>query len=239
MVVVLGAFCTVRAYHSVYLQPELYAPPLVVRQLRQVFPYSIVAGGVLDRQEVVEAMHNDPVTHAHYRDVRVSALVLTRTEQPMKLHVSYRKGDKVYCTKRTLNIPQGEHILTDGKNIIRVRCGNRLIAVLGGSDYAVEATPDAGLEDALETPIPHVARILPGHVIPGTKVLPSSHETGEENEIATTPEPSAWVLYLSGMSFIMRNAWRRRKAAAKARKMQSKGEAAGEPKLSASRQGEL
>ena len=42
------------------------------------------------------------------------------------MYVSYRLGDRVFWTAKTLKLAKGEAVITDGVNEARARCGNRL-----------------------------------------------------------------------------------------------------------------
>ena len=240
MMVGMGGLLAHKAYYSVYWQPEQFGPaPSRFWHFRQVFPYSVVPGGTLDAFEVVETMHGDPVARDHYRDVRAEALIPVRLDKQLLAHVSYRKGDKIYWTSRKLNIPKGELVLTDGKSILRARCGNRLASGVFGLE--VEPTPDFRIEELLESSIPELASIPPGQNVasPRTRVLSSQSEVEDESEIAATPEPSAWVLYISGISLVVCNRWRRRKAALPLPGKPRKNEALRRPAADASRLGDL
>ncbi len=93
---------------------------------RQVYPFSVVPGGVYSSTEVSENMALDPVVREHYKDIQPKSLRPSRTEDAMLAYVSYRKGAVVAWTRHQIHIPKGEHVLTDGKNLIRARCGNRI-----------------------------------------------------------------------------------------------------------------
>lgn len=93
---------------------------------RPVYPYSVVPGGVRDARELKWAAQHDPVVAVHYAGFdydrgRVVRLVLARTA-----YVSYRIGNKVYWTRHRLTLKKGETVVTDGKIIVRSRCGNRV-----------------------------------------------------------------------------------------------------------------
>jgi hypothetical protein len=47
-----------------------------------------------------------------------------RLQKPLLAHVSYRLGDKVYWTKKPVQLPANEPVMTDGTTTIRERCGN-------------------------------------------------------------------------------------------------------------------
>ena len=93
---------------------------------RPVYPYSVVPGGVRDAKELKLVSERDPVVRAHYagfdyQHARVVRLLLARAA-----YVSYRIGNQVYYTKHRVMLKKGENIITDGKIIVRSRCGNRV-----------------------------------------------------------------------------------------------------------------
>ena len=92
---------------------------------RSFYPYSVVPGGVHSTQELIAAL-DDPVVAEHYAAVNVPAVRVETVRTPRRVHVSYRVGDQVYWTKRTLTLSPGERILTDGRTEIRSRCGNSI-----------------------------------------------------------------------------------------------------------------
>ena len=93
---------------------------------RQVYPYSVVSGGVHSTEEFAAALNVDPVVARHYGDVVPGTLRAERVDAPRLAYMSYRVGDQIYWTKRRLMLHAGEQILTDGDTTIRGRCGNRL-----------------------------------------------------------------------------------------------------------------
>jgi hypothetical protein len=96
------------------------------KKTRRVYPYSIVPGGVLDRRELSHAIVMDKVVAAHYAAFDASKATVKTIAAPRGVYVSYRKGDKVYWTAKKLQLAQGETVLSDGRNEIRTRCGNRI-----------------------------------------------------------------------------------------------------------------
>src|ERR1700739_3345347 len=96
---------------------------------RPIFPYSIVPGGVRDAGELQSAASHDPVVARHYSDFRIAAARTVRLEKPLEMYVSYRRNNQVYWTRNRMLIPAGESLISDGENLARVRCGNRLSAV--------------------------------------------------------------------------------------------------------------
>ena len=95
-------------------------------QAHPIYRYSIVPGGVHTAAEVLRATANDPIVAAHYANVDPNRLRPERLAAPLAVHVSYRIGNKIYWTRNKLRLAVGEPVLTDGKVILRTRCGNML-----------------------------------------------------------------------------------------------------------------
>jgi hypothetical protein len=96
------------------------------RKTRRVYPYSIVPGGVLNRQELTHALVVDKVVAEHYSAFEAGKATVKTVDKPRAVYVSYRKGDKVFWTAKKLQLAEGETLLSDGQNEIRTRCGNRI-----------------------------------------------------------------------------------------------------------------
>jgi len=96
---------------------------------RRIYPYSIVAGGVAGRAELAHVIQTDKVVAAHYASFEVAKAHPVAVVKPRAVHVSYRKGDQVYWTAKKVMLAEGEILLSDGKNEIRGRCGNRISEV--------------------------------------------------------------------------------------------------------------
>jgi hypothetical protein len=136
--------------------------------MRVVHPYSIVPGGVHSAQEVREAVATDPVVARHYRDLAIDSIRLEQVTGPRTAYVSYRRRNNVYWTKRKLTLHPGETLLSDGKNQVRARCGNRI------SDWeqspVLDEEPD---EEVLDQPVPiAVPEQLLAQDIPWDRALP-------------------------------------------------------------------
>jgi hypothetical protein len=127
---------------------------------RPIFPYSIVPGGVRDARELQSVASHDPVVAQHYSDFRIAAAHTVRLEKPLEMYVSYRRNNNVYWTRNRMVIPAGETLLSDGENLARVRCGNRLSAIAAKPVSVSEPT-----KEELSTPNfvpPLMAEFLPG-----------------------------------------------------------------------------
>lgn len=99
------------------------APPAATRR---VYPYSIIPGGVADREELARVIKTDTVVAEHYASFGVDRAFKLTVAKPRAVYVSYRKGDKVYWTSKKLMLAKGELLLSDGQNEMRARCANRI-----------------------------------------------------------------------------------------------------------------
>ncbi len=186
-----------------------------------IFRYSIVPGGVHSPQDVVAAMERDPVVKAHYASVRPLALRVEPLRDTMQAHVSYRVGDAVYWTKRTLTLRAGEPVLTDGSMTIRARCGNIISMepmapalenepappvfdlniqpfAPSGDPFSLDPPPDPeipiGGAPPMGTPVPF------GGPPPGPPSRPPGSVTPFSEPPLPVPEPSTWVLVGIGLA---------------------------------------
>ena len=127
---------------------------------RPIFPYSIVPGGVRDARELQSAASHDPVVAKHYSDFRIAAARTVRLEKPLEMYVSYRRNNQVYWTRNRMLVPAGETLISDGENLARVRCGNRLSAIAAKPVSVSEPTKEE--LNAPEFVPPLMADLLPG-----------------------------------------------------------------------------
>jgi hypothetical protein len=104
-------------------------PPLPAIHPRTIYQYSVVPGGVHTPEELAIARRTDPVVAAHFADFGVNTQITTLKED-MYAYVSYRKGDKVFYTRKKHKVCKGEVVITDGRNYARTRCANRLRTTL-------------------------------------------------------------------------------------------------------------
>jgi PEP-CTERM motif len=93
---------------------------------RKVYPYSVIRGGVRDRDDLISEIKADPVVASHYEDFRADEARIVRVKDEKLVHVSYRVDDKIFWTAKQIRLPQGEALITDGLNLARTRCGNRI-----------------------------------------------------------------------------------------------------------------
>jgi len=198
---------------------------------RPVFPYSVVPGGVRNAQELQSATVVDPVVAQHYADFRIPLARQIRFAQSQSMFVSYRRDNRVFWTKKPMLIPAGETLLTDGENLARVRCANRLSPV-AMKPTAADPT-NAELTDPIFVP-PLTTTLLPGDSTglfpdpisadppagpggspsdPGTPSFPPILFPGTPPiapgspfippPVVSTPDPPALALLFSGFAFLL------------------------------------
>jgi len=138
-------------------QPENVSEP--AGELRAVYPYSVIPGGVYSGEELAASVASDRVVSDHYSDFNVSRARIVKADKTRMMYVSYRMNDVVYWTQNKVKIPEGELLVTDGDCEGRARCGNR-----------VSASPQLPVSD--EEPMvevfdfPQYVRLAPPQVTP-------------------------------------------------------------------------
>jgi hypothetical protein len=137
-----------------------------------VYPYSIIAGGARSADELKQAIAGDPVVAAHYAGFDLENTRAVRLEQPRLVHVSYRIGNAVYWTQKSLLIRAGETVLTDGVRTARTRCGNQLAETPG------EISPAEPAPAVLDTPLPFIDAAIPAGMLPLSAVQTLPEEDG-------------------------------------------------------------
>lgn len=132
---------------------------------RRVYPYSVVPGGVSGVRELGRVLREDKVVAAHYAEFDITKAHERTVDKPRAVHVSYRKGDKVYWTAKKVMLAEGETLLSDGTHEARARCANRIsdtprlpVEAHGPSEEELDA---AVLDDGAEGSLANVSFALP------------------------------------------------------------------------------
>jgi hypothetical protein len=115
---------------------------------RAVYPYSVIPGGVLNAKELGTALRIDSVAREHYADFNVAGARIIRVATDRKAYVSYRKGNKIFWTRKQVSLHAGETLLSDGEHVARTRCGNRVSEV-----PRAPVSPDEPEETAGDVPV--------------------------------------------------------------------------------------
>ena len=114
---------------------------------RAQYRYSVIPRGVFTAEELKGAIGADPVVAEHYQSFDAARATLVHLDRPRLAYVSYRLGNRVFWTRNPVHLPAGEALLSDGTNVVRTRCGNRVSEVPG------ETSPNEPDPILIDTPI--------------------------------------------------------------------------------------
>jgi hypothetical protein len=208
------------------------APPppsnaLIVRSasanLRFFYQYSVIPGGVQSADELREAIADDPVVAAHYSDFGLKHVSFVTLGRDQPFYVSYRLPSGVFWTSRPMLLRRGEKLVTDGFNLARVRCGNRLSEVPLWPVSPVQPAPEemnvAGVVRAPQG-VTHTAFLLHGGVppiIPLAPIIPFFFPPGGATPpfyaSAPLPAPNKLVIILMcSLILLLRMALRKKQS---------------------------
>ena len=157
---------------------------------RQLYPYSVIPGGVQNPQELNYDVSHDPVVASHYADFNIAKAHVERLNQDELAYVSYRIGDHVFWTNKKLKLAKGETVITDGTNVARTRCGNRISML-----PLLPVSPEQPAPQDIEAPpAPDiVAILLPPPVIPEIPPVPPTTPVAPPAGPPSTP-PGGFII---------------------------------------------
>jgi len=128
--------------------PVAFVTTMVEEQVkRKVYPYSVVPGGAENLHQAKWAM-TDPAVKANYTNIDFAKLKEVKLTTNLSGYVSYRWGEKIYWTAKTVTLRAGERVFTDGTHIVRGRCLNCYSALPMQPTRAKEPT-----QQVLDTPV--------------------------------------------------------------------------------------
>lgn len=141
----------------------------IIEEKRRVYPYSIVSGGARSVEEARRAM-SDPAVRDHYAAFDLKNLKQVVLTADISGYVSYRFGDKIYWTSKTVHLKAGETVFTDGQHIARGRCLNCY-----STHPMMPTRPHEPAEVVMDTSIeiPAIALTFPRLPLEETPVLPA------------------------------------------------------------------
>ena len=125
-----------------------------------MYPYSVIPGGAQNGSELASEINRDPVVAAHYSSFNVEKARAVAVRNESLVHVSYRINNKVFWTAKKVKLAQGERLITDGQNLARSRCGNR-VSVLAQAP----TSPDEPPAEVLDTPLTPAEPEVPGRAL--------------------------------------------------------------------------
>jgi hypothetical protein len=160
--------------------PDPGAPPPARRNYR----YSLVPYGVQFPASLKQAIAGDEDIADHFRDFDFSKARFIVLVKDTCAYVSFRKESRIRWTTQCVILHKGELILTDGRVLVRARCGNRISYI---PRVPVEPIPIDDLErtDLPPTDYPAVSRAFAfGNVPP---VPPSGPGEAPPTEATNRP----------------------------------------------------
>lgn len=164
-VAVVTGLAVISLYETPH-QSRLKSPKKIVLtspEIRKVYPYSVIPGGLRSAVELRQAVLRDRVVANHYAGFDVSRARIENLTEAREVYVSYRIDERVYWTRKRLRLSKGETIVTDGVNSARTRCGNRIAdspqRPFGAEEPSEEAL-DSGWSAAEATPLTEDFHIL-------------------------------------------------------------------------------
>ncbi len=151
-------------------------PRKILAASSDVYPYSVVPGGLKHAEDLRKAASQDAVVRSHYSHFDFDHARLVRVSEAREVYVSYRIRNTVFWTKKKIRLHVGELLLTDGTTTARAHCGNQI------SDTAKpeisEEEPD---EDVLNDPTPAVeSPYSPIHPMIASADLPNGQPVGPQ-----------------------------------------------------------
>lgn len=228
------------ASHSFASAAPVLASPseflyIASRPSRPAYPYSVIPGGVGSAEELRQISDHDPVVAQHFQGFDYQHAHLVTVSEKQLMYVAYRKGDKVYWTRKKVALHPGETLISDGKIVARTRCGNRVaVAPLGPpaimdpliSDLDQPLFSNEMVTNTVEPQPEAIAAVLPSappdvaNSLQPTKnrkgfiplfFLPLAGIPGGSGHtpLAVAPEPGTWLLLSSGLAGVY---WMARKS---------------------------
>jgi hypothetical protein len=134
-----------------------------------VYPYSVVPGGVSNSNDLRHAATSDYVVRRHYANFDFAHARLERAREAREVYLSYRIRNTVYWTRKRVRLYPGELLLTDGNITARARCGNQI-----SETPKPEVSDEEPDEDVLDQPVTEVASApsMPVHPLLAAPDLP-------------------------------------------------------------------
>jgi hypothetical protein len=122
----------------------------------RVYPYSVIPGGVRDANELREIAARDYVVARHFARFDYRRAHLVRTAERRAVFLSYRVRDKIFWTRKKVNLQPGEWLLTDDSVTARSRCGNQI-----SETPKPEVSEEEPAEEVLDQPVDEIEPIGP------------------------------------------------------------------------------
>lgn len=148
----------------------------------------------------------DPTLVKHFSDFLWSRAILTELNDVTYAQVAHRSGSVIAPTRRVLNLPKGDKVITDGNRIVRAHCCNDVylveqppIKTLVKEPPVQIITPPIYVPETPEEIPPVYSTIYPNvHHIPSGRYI--EHIPPSSPSPAPVPEPSTMLLFGAGLT---------------------------------------
>ena len=128
----------------------------VARSEQNVYPYSVIPGGVRDVADLQEHAARDYVVRRHFAGFNYRRAHLVHAEKAREVYLSYRLRDRIFWTRKKVRLLEAELLLTDGAITARARCGNQVSEV-----PKAEVSDEEPAHDVLDQPVTEIAALGP------------------------------------------------------------------------------
>jgi hypothetical protein len=133
--------------------PEMDEPTDASSQVKEKWYGLCAKNSVRSVEDLRRIVESDPILAKHYADFDWSRAKLEKLQKPASVHLAYRKDEVIRYTTRRINLPSGEHYVTDGNRNIRVFCCNDFV------DAPPRAQSDSVPQSMPTTPPPFTDRL--------------------------------------------------------------------------------
>jgi hypothetical protein len=140
---------------------------------RAVFPYSVIPGGIRSGEELAAAAQHDALVAQHYAGFHMGEARVIRLKKDRQAYLSYRLGEQIFWTKHKVTLRAGETLVTDGKNLARGRCGNR-VSDAPKTPVSVKEPPERIMSTPVFVPDPVPAGLFGGEPVARITLPPQS-----------------------------------------------------------------
>ena len=175
----------VNVHRNLALMAASARPAKVLAPIPDVYPYSVIPGGVKNLNDLRNAAEHDFVVKSHYANFDYNRARLVRVTEAREVYLSYRIRNTVFWTRRKARLHLGELLLTDGKITARAHCGNQI-----SDTVKPEVSNEEPAADILDRPVtgssPRTCRFVPCSLHP-TCPLGSQPRPCFSPEVSSSP----------------------------------------------------
>ena len=103
-----------------------------------------------------DVVNNDSTLMIHFYNFEWSKAKVIRLNKPTEASVAHRAGSVIKLSKKKIQLPKGEEVITDGKRTVRTFCCNDVYEVTDAAPPVVTKVEDPPILQRVETPVIYV-----------------------------------------------------------------------------------